>query len=212
MPGKVVDYYFTVTSPWAFLGHDELAAIARTAGATVNVKTVNLGAVFEVSGGLPLPKRPTQRQRYRMFELQRWRRRRNIPLNLQPKYFPADHTLGNKSVLAATALGHDAMDYAGALMRGIWCEDKNVADLAYIAETAAAVGIDGQALIAKAETTEIAMLYEGLTDEAKRVQVFGAPSYVIDGEIWWGQDRIDFVREVLEGKVGVLPDVFQPPA
>jgi 2-hydroxychromene-2-carboxylate isomerase len=206
MPSRVVDYYLTVTSPWTFLGHDEFAAMAKQAGAQVNVKAVDLGAVFQVSGGLPLPKRPVQRQRYRLFELQRWRRRRNIPLNLRPAFFPADHTLGNKSVLAATALGQDAMAFAGALMRGVWCADRNVADPAYIRETAAAVGIDGGALIAKAESAEIAAQYAALTEEAKERQVFGAPTYIIDGEPFWGQDRLDFVRDVLLNGMPTLPD------
>ncbi|HKK29866.1 MAG TPA: 2-hydroxychromene-2-carboxylate isomerase [Alphaproteobacteria bacterium] len=203
----VVDYYFTVTSPWTFLGHDEFSAMVKEAGAQVNVKAVDLGAVFEVSGGLPLPKRPPQRQRYRLFELQRWRRRRNIPLNLRPAHFPADHTLGNKAILAAGESGQDAMALAGELMRGIWCADRNIADPAYVKETAADLGMDGEALVAEAESPAITERYRALTEEAKQAQVFGAPTYIINGEPWWGQDRLDFVREVLlHGQVS-LPDV-----
>lgn len=202
-----IDYYMTITSPWTFLGHDEFATMAKQAGATVNVKPVDFGAVFAVSGGLPLPQRPVQRRRYRMFELQRWRRRRNIPLNLNPKFFPADPSLGNNSVLAAREMGLDAMALAGELMRGVWCAEKNAADPAYVKDTAAALDMDGEAIIAKAESTEIAALMESLTEEAKAAQVFGAPSYIINGELWWGQDRLDFVREVLLEGAESLPDV-----
>lgn len=202
----VVDYYLTITSPWTFLGHDEFAAIAKEAGATVNVKPVDFGAVFAVSGGLPLPQRPAQRRRYRMFELQRWRRRRNIPLNLNPEFFPADPALGNASVLAAREMGLDAMALAGEVMRGVWCADKNAADPAYIAETANALGMDGAAIVAKAGSPEIAALMQQLTEEAKAAQVFGAPTYVIDGELWWGQDRLEFVRDVLLNGAEVLPE------
>ena len=193
----VVDYYFTVTSPWSFLGHGEFSEIAREADAQVNVKAIDLGAVFAISGGLPLPKRPQQRQRYRLFELQRWRRRRDLPLNLHPKYFPADHSLGNKAILAADDLGLDAMQLAGALMRGVWCEERNVADPACIAETATALGLDGQALLKRAGSDAIEQRYRELTEEAKTRQVFGAPTYIINDEPFWGQDRLDFVREVL---------------
>jgi 2-hydroxychromene-2-carboxylate isomerase len=201
-----VDYYFTVTSPWTFLGHEEFAGMVKETGAKVNVKPVDLGSVFQVSGGLPLPKRPVQRQRYRMFELQRWRRRRNIPLKLQPAHFPADPTLGNKVVLAAAESGLDAMTFAGELMRGVWCADRNIADPAYVRETASALGLDGDALIAMAEGDAIAKRYDALTLEAKEAQVFGAPTYVINGEPFWGQDRLDFVREVLSGKVESLSE------
>ena len=204
---RVVDYYFTVTSPWTFLGHEEFGAITREAGVTVNVKPVDLGAVFQISGGLPLPKRPKQRQRYRLFELQRWRRKRGIPLNVHPKYFPADHTLGNKSVLAAAEEGLDAMAFAGKLMHGVWCDDANVADPEYIKATAAAVGIDGDALIASAESDAIDRRYQELTEEAKSVSVFGAPFYVIDGEPFWGQDRLEFVRDTLLGGVESLSEI-----
>lgn len=201
-----VDYYMTVTSPWTFLGHEEFAEIVRQAGATVAIKPVDFGAVFKVSGGLPLPERPKQRQRYRLFELQRWRRRRGIPLNLHPKHFPADPTLGNRAVLAAAEAGLDAMAFAGAFMRGVWCEDANAADPDYVRATAKAVGIDGDALLADAQSDAVASKYAALTEEAKAASVFGAPFYVIDGEPFWGQDRLDFVREVLIDGVAVLPE------
>jgi 2-hydroxychromene-2-carboxylate isomerase len=201
-----VDYYLTITSPWTFMGHDEFAAMAKVAGATVNVKPVDFGAVFEVSGGLPLPKRSAQRRRYRMFELQRWSRRRNIPLNLNPAYFPADPTLGNSAVLAAREMGLDAMALAGELMRGVWCGEKNAADPAYVKATADALGMDGAAIVASAQSAETATLMLSLTEEAKAAQVFGAPSYVINGELWWGQDRLEFVRDVLLNGAESLPE------
>jgi 2-hydroxychromene-2-carboxylate isomerase len=203
-----VDYYLTITSPWTFLGHDEFATMAKQAGAVVNVKPVDFGAVFAVSGGLPLPKRSLQRQRYRMFELQRWRRQRDIPLNLNPAHFPVDPTLGNNSVLAAREMDLDAMTLASKLMYGVWCEEKNVSDAAFIRDTAKGLGMDGDAILASAESDEIKALSGVLTEEAKAAQVFGAPSYVINGELWWGQDRLEFVRGVLLEGVESLPDVF----
>lgn len=204
MPACVVDYYMTVTSPWTFLGHDAFWEMVTEAGACVNVKPVDMGAVFSVSGGLPLPQRPVQRQRYRLYELQRWRRKRGIPLKVHPAHFPADPTLGNKAVLAAAESGHDAMALAGELMRGVWCADADVANPSYIKATAASVGIDGDALLTNAESAAIEARYQALTEEAKQVSVFGAPFYVINGEPFWGQDRLEFVRDVLTGKADSL--------
>jgi 2-hydroxychromene-2-carboxylate isomerase len=199
MSQRVVDYYLTITSPWTFLGHDEFSQITKEAGVSVNVKPVDMGAVFQVSGGLPLPQRPKQRQRYRLFDLQRWARKRGEPLNLHPKFFPADPNLGNKMVLAAADSGLDAMALAGRIMRGVWCEECNAADPEYLRKAAAAVGIDGDAMLAAAASDANAARYLALTEEAKAVSVFGSPFYVIDGEPFWGQDRLELVRDVLLG-------------
>jgi len=206
MSQRRIDYYMTVTSPWTFLGHEEFTQIVTEANVSVAVKPVDFGAVFKVSGGLPLPERPKQRQRYRLFELQRWRRKRGIPLNLHPKFFPADPTLGNAAVLAAAEEGLDAMALADQLMRGVWCEDANVADPEFVRASAQAVGIDGDALLAKAGSDKIATRYAALTEEAKAAAVFGAPFYIIDGEPFWGQDRLDFVRDTLLGGVETLQE------
>jgi 2-hydroxychromene-2-carboxylate isomerase len=206
MSQRVVDYYLTITSPWTFLGHDEFSQIAKEAGVTVNVKPVDLGAVFQISGGLPLPQRPIQRQRYRLFDLQRWARKRGEPLNLHPKYFPADPNLGNKAVLAAADAGLDAMAFAGRIMRGVWCDERNAADPDYLREAAAAVGIDGAAVLKAAESAATAARYQELTEEAKAVSVFGSPFYVIDGEPFWGQDRLELVRDVLLGGFETIPE------
>ncbi len=204
MSQRQVAYYLTVTSPWTFLGHDEFAEIVREAGVSVAIKPVDFGAVFAVSGGLPLPQRPKQRQRYRLFELQRWRRKRSIPLNLHPKHFPTDPTLGNQAVLAAAENGLDAMAFAGKFMRGVWCEEANAADPEYVRTVARAVGIDGDALLTEAESETTAARYATLTEEAKAASVFGAPFYIIDGEPFWGQDRLEFVRDTLLGGAETL--------
>ncbi|MCA8929010.1 MAG: 2-hydroxychromene-2-carboxylate isomerase [Alphaproteobacteria bacterium] len=194
----------TVTSPWTFLGHEEFSEIVTQAGVSVAIKPVDFGAVFAVSGGLPLPQRPKQRQRYRLFELQRWRRKRGIPLNLHPKHFPADPNLGNRAVLAAAEAGLDAMAFADQLMRGVWCEDRNVADPDFVREAARSIAIDGDALLAEAQSDAIAARYAALTEEAKAAAVFGAPFYIVNGEPFWGQDRLDFVRDALIGGAETL--------
>ena len=87
----VVDYYFSLVSPWSYLGHDRFMALTRQHGVEVQYVPVFLGPVFAETGGLPLPKRAPHRQRYRFLELQRWREKLGVPLNLrrQPGY---DHS------------------------------------------------------------------------------------------------------------------------
>jgi carboxymethylenebutenolidase len=191
-----IDYYFATVSPWAFLGHERFVRIARDAGATVAVKPVNFGDIFPVSGGLPLSKRAPQRQAYRLVELKRWSDHLGISMNIQPKFFPANGDPAAYWILAANEVGADkALAMAGAVGKALWTEQKDIADAGTLASLARGLGLDAQALAARAPA--MAERYAALTKEAIDRGVFGAPSYVIDGEIFWGQDRLDFVARKL---------------
>lgn len=194
---KVIDYFFTPISPWTYLGHDRFVALARQAGADVRVRPVDYGRVFPVSGGLPLAKRPPQRQAYRLEELKRWREFLLVPLNLQPKYFPVRDEMAARTIIAADQAGKDALKLAGAVLRACWAEEKNVADGPTLAVLADGCGLDGAALVKAAETDAIKAVWDRYTEEAIARGVFGAPTYVIDGKLFWGQDRLDFVERVL---------------
>ena len=195
---KQIDYYFATISPWTYLGHDRLVAIARKHGATIAVKPVNFGDVFPASGGLPLSKRAPQRQAYRLVELKRWREFLGMPLNLQPKYFPANGDLAAYWVLAAAEKrAARALALYGAIGKALWVEERDIADAATLAGVAKSVGQDAEGLGARAQAPEISARYAALTKEAIERGVFGAPSYVLDGEIFWGQDRLDFLDRKL---------------
>ena len=203
---KSIDYYFTCPSPWSYLGHDRFMALAIDSGLEVRFHAVDFGVVFVVSGGLPLPKRAQQRQRYRLFELQRWRQSLSLPLTLHPKYFPTDAAPSARAVLAAAHMGLDVGAFAGALMRACWVEDRDIADAATLKAVADGVGGDGAALIARAETPEIHAEAEAETEAAVKAQVFGAPSWIYRGELFWGQDRLHFLEDLVRGRRGPIPD------
>ena len=196
---KTVDYYFSPISPWTYLGHARFADMAQRYGAVVKVKPVDFGKVFPVSGGLPLARRAPQRQAYRMVELKRFRDHLRLPLNLQPKFFPAPADLAAQFIVAAGRAGGSAaaMRLAGALLRACWAEERNIADAETLAAICAEQGMDGAALAAAAQSDAVKAEYADYTEEAVARNVFGAPSYVIDGEIFWGQDRLEFVERVL---------------
>jgi 2-hydroxychromene-2-carboxylate isomerase len=195
---KNVDYYFTPVSPFTYLGHDRFVAIARARQATIAVKPIDLGRVFPVSGGLPLRQRAPQRQAYRLVELKRWSSFLHVPLNPQPAHFPVPADLAAKWILAVLERGtHAALDFAGALGRAIWAEDRNIADRDTLAAIATAQGHDAAALDERANAPDIAQRYDVLTQEAIDRGVFGAPSYVFGGELFWGQDRLDFLDRAL---------------
>jgi len=188
-----IDYYFATVSPYAYLGHDRFAAIAHRHGATVAVKPINLGEVFPVSGGLPLSKRAPQRQAYRLVELERWSRFLGKPMHVQPKFFPVNGDLAAYWILAAGESGPaQALALAGAVGRAIWEQDRNIADVATMEAIAADCGLPA-ALAVRAQAPEIAEKYAALTQEAIARGVFGAPTYVVEDELFWGQDRLDFL-------------------
>lgn len=197
MPATI-DYYFSPSSPWTYLGHDRFAAMARKAGASINVKPVDYGKVFPVSGGLPLKERPKQRQAYRMMELQRWRAHLGVPLNLEPKFFPVASNDACQIIIAAQAHGTDAaMNLAGTIMRACWAEERNIADHAVLAACADSVGLPGRELAAKIADAAVQARFAALTEEAIVRQVFGAPTYVLNDELFWGQDRLEFLERAL---------------
>jgi len=195
---KHVDYYFTPISPFTYLGHDRLVAIADKRGASVAVKPVDMGKVFSVSGGLPLKQRAPQRQAYRTFELKRWRDLLGIPLNLQPKFFPVSADLASKWILTALERGpRDGLKLAGAIMRATWAEERDISDATTLSAIAAEQGFDAATMASRAAAAEIASRYEALTQEAIERQVFGAPTYLYRDEPFWGQDRLDFLDRAL---------------
>ena len=200
MPDERLSYYFTMASPWTWLGHDEAMALCAKNGVAVDILPVDLADVFSISGGLPLPQRAPQRRAYRLVELQRWRARRGADLNLHPKHFPAPADKANCMAVAAVMGGLDAAALARALMRGVWAEDRNIGDDGDLAAIADAAGFDGAALVAEAGSAAVQDRYRAQTEQAKAAGVFGAPTYVWRGEPFWGQDRLDFLARALAGE------------
>ncbi len=195
---KSIDYYFSPMSPWTYLGHARFTEIARTHGAMVNPKPVDYGRIFPLSGGLPVAKRPPQRQAYRLVELKRWRDHLRVPLNIQPKYFPYDAKLATLAIIAAGDTDK-AMKLAGAFLRGCWAEERNMADEAEVAAVIRGTGLNSSELLKQANAPETAARFEAFTDEAIARQVFGAPTYVYKDELFWGQDRLEFLDRALAG-------------
>ncbi|HEY5930566.1 MAG TPA: 2-hydroxychromene-2-carboxylate isomerase, partial [Burkholderiales bacterium] len=152
---KAVDYYFSPMSPWTYLGHSRFADIAKRHGATINVKPVDFGKIFPVSGGVPVAKRAPQRQAYRFVELKRWQKFLGVPLVLEPKFFPYDTSLAARVIIAAGDQSADsAMRLTGALLKACWTENRNMADESELAKVCEEVGLEPKALIAAAKSDE----------------------------------------------------------
>ena len=194
-----VDYYLSLASPWAYLGHPRFEKIVQTHGPTVSYRPVNFGQVFAASGGLPLQQRPPQRQAYRLMELRRWRDRLGMPLNLHPKYFPVDDTLAALTVLAAEHAKAPVGLLIGEILRTVWVDESNIADPATLKALLRRNDMPENLVDRATAEPAFRAKREALTQSAIDAGVFGAPSFVIGEEIFWGQDRLDFVNRRLQG-------------
>ncbi len=196
---KTVDYYLAPQSPWTYLGHQRFVQIAKAAGATVRVMPMDLGQVFPISGGLPLGKRAPQRQAYRLVEMARFSKALNLPMNLHPKFFPVAGDPAAKLIIAVDM--HHGTDAAlaitGAVLAAVWHEERDIADAATLAALLSEQHLDA-ACLALSNTPEVQDRYNSYTQRAIDAQVFGAPTYLVDGDMFWGQDRLDFVATALK--------------
>jgi 2-hydroxychromene-2-carboxylate isomerase len=195
----VVTYYMSVTSPWTYLGSARFAEIARKHGYTVDIKPARFGEVFAKTGGLPLPKRSPERRAYRLMDMKRWRDHLGIPVNLEPKHFPTDDSPASRLVIAAKLAGKDAHALATEIGKALWEKEQNITETAVLEGCARNAGLDAAAILKSGPSeAELAALHDRFTAEAISRGVFGAPSYVLEsGEIFWGQDRLDFLDRAL---------------
>jgi 2-hydroxychromene-2-carboxylate isomerase len=188
--------YFSLLSPWAYLGHAEFRGLVAKHCLEVDHRPVSLMQVFPESGGLPLPKRHPSRQRYRMLELRRWREKRGLNFHLQPRYWPFDHSLADRIVCAMTLAGADPENFIAAAFAGIFESQRDLADRKTLAETIEQAGY-GPDWLKRGESGEAETQYQRNLAMALESGVFGSPSYVLDGEIFWGQDRLDLLDDAL---------------
>lgn len=195
---RTIDYYLAPQSPWTYLGHDRFVAMAHAAGATVRVLPADYGAIFPVSGGLPLGKRAPQRQAYRLVELRRFSEALNLPIHLQPRFFPVSGDDAARLIIAVDIAdgAAAALRLTGAVLRACWVQERDIASAQTLAELLAEQGLSAERL-EQSRQPAVLQRYAANTQQAIDAGVFGAPSYVIDGEMFWGQDRLDFVERKL---------------
>ena len=197
MPATV-DYYFAPQSPWTYLGHTRFSALVQASGAQVRLLPVDLGAVFAVSGGLPLGKRPPQRQAYRLVELRRYSDHLGLPMVVQPRYFPVSGDDAARLIIAVDQHDGSAAAMRLAVFTAVWAQERDIASSQTLAELLQESGLPLTRL-EQSRSPEVQQQYEANTRQAIDGSVFGAPTYVVDGEMFWGQDRLDFVERKLSG-------------
>ncbi len=198
MSGEV-HHFCSLLSPWVLMGWEGLEQICDDAGVPVRHRFVDLPRVFKANGGQPGGKKSPEKQAYRLTELRRWSRHRGLDLILQPAHHPFDAGLATRLVLAAEAREDDAAALARTFMGALWLEDANLADADALAELMRRAGLPPEPLFSAADEPEVRQRLEENTRDAIRLGVFGVPTYVYRGELFWGQDRLYFLAQALAG-------------
>ena len=208
----VIDYYFSVLSDWAYFGGERLERLARRYGVRINHMPVRLAAVYAGTGGIILQKRSKQRQDYRVVELIRWRDYLGIPIELFPKYYLTDDQLSSCMIIAAKLARADCGLLANAILRAIWLENRDISDPDTLRKLADGLGMNADELLASARAGPTTAELDRYTQEAQDRGVFGSPFYLFGEEIFWGQDRLQFLEDALARATGLgaLPRLVPP--
>ena len=199
-----VSCFYSLSSPWAYFGGPRLQDIVRRHHARLLLKPYDFQAVVPRTGGVPLRTRPEPRRSYHALELDRWRKYLGMPLQLTPKHYPADgkpdgwNKPAGWMVIAAQEAGLDAPRLSHALLRALWADERNTSDPAVRREIALENEMDGDALTSAETGSLVQSLYQRYSGEAETLGVFGAPTYVLEGERFWGQDRLEFLDRALD--------------
>jgi len=198
-----IDYYYSVRSVYAYLGSSRIRALARRFGRTLRHRPIDLSRVVPAAGSLPFAQRSATLRAYQFGrELERWSEWLDIPVIIEPEHHYGDRDLPSGLVLAAQQAGCDVDALSDAILTALWRDDRDIADPTVLAQLAAGVGIDAEPLLERALAPDTMAEFAACTDEAIRIGVLGSPTYGVDGELFYGQDRLMFVERELERPFG----------
>lgn len=198
-----IDYFFSTLSTWSYVGGRAFRDMAKRHDVQVHHKPTNLLTLFEATGGLPAGERPPQRQAWRKIEMKRWSKKRGLPMNFDPAFWPVNPRLADGAVIVAIRdRGEEAAGtLADALMRAVWEEERNIADPDTVATIADECGLAGADVVDAASHSDISEAIKKNTQDAIDRGLFGAPSYCLGREFFWGQDRLDMVEDALKDRI-----------
>jgi len=195
-----IEYFYAAHSAYAYLGSAKVMEIAKEAGATIIHRPNDLRKVVPAAGSTPTGER-TKAHRAYFFgrEIQRWSEERNAPVvDGLPTYHHNDITLPNCFLIAAMEAGRNIDQLAHSFLEAHWRDDADLADSPTLVKLARQCGLDGEAILAASTNAAIAAKYAEYTQEAIDRSVFGSPTYFVDGDMFYGQDRLELVARALK--------------
>jgi 2-hydroxychromene-2-carboxylate isomerase len=195
---KELSFFFDFSSPFAYLASTQVEGIAARTGATLRFRPFLLGALFKALGGpdVPLFTMPPPKQRHARDDMFRWADFYGVPLKF-PTRFPMNTVKALRMVLQTPEEQRAPLIHA--IYRAYWADDRDINDDTVLAELAVGVGLDGPALVAGTKQDAVKERLKTATDEAVKLGLFGAPCFMVDDLLFWGQDRLVFVEKALQG-------------
>lgn len=193
---KHLEFYFDFGSPTAYLAHKRLGQLQEQYALAVEYKPMLLGGVFKATGNVSPVTIPAKGQYMLAHDLPRFAKRYNATLNMNP-HFPINTLNLMRGAIAAEQLGCMA-DYANTIYDAVWIDGKNMGEADIVAEHLNTAGMDADAILSLSQEAEVKAQLIANTEAAVEQGVFGAPTFFMDGEMYFGQDRLDFVEEALQ--------------
>ncbi|MBO88650.1 MAG: disulfide bond formation protein DsbA [Rickettsiales bacterium] len=194
-----IEYFYSAHSAFAYLGSRRFIEIAKAANRKIIHKPFDLARGIVGVGSVPTRERPqNHRAYYFRREIDRWSEHRNAPImDGYPEHHWNDTTLANGMLIAATQQNANIDLLAHALLEGHWFNDANLANKETLVALAKSVNVEPSPLLDAALSNEVAEIYEKNTQEAIERSVFGSPTYFVDGDMFYGQDRLEMVERAL---------------
>jgi len=194
-----IEYYYSVASPYAYLGISKFKELVKKYSLQVEEKPFDLvGKVFPETGGTPVPKRHPARQKYRLIEIERWGKKLNVNINKQPKYFPpADPHKAALFTIASIKKGIH-LDFGHEVLINLWSEEQDIAQNSVLEKICNKFNLNFNEMDTFANSEEIKNQYLSNSNEAISKNVFGAPFFILEDELFWGQDRLDFLEDKIK--------------
>ncbi|UXT20579.1 2-hydroxychromene-2-carboxylate isomerase [Agrobacterium tumefaciens] len=194
---KTIDYFFSIGSPWAFIGLEPFAALAKEQGATIRPHVIPL---IEENGGIYSRNRPEARRAYWIRDLKRWAALRGKVLNFDNRAALSDPAPAGLMVAAAIETGDDWLKLAAALQEAFWVNGKDIGRADVRQAIAKAAGFDSAALDKHGQSDAVTALQKASFEAARAAGVFGVPTYSYQDELYWGQDSLPFLERHLRGE------------
>ena len=194
-----IKYYYSVASPFSYLAIDRFINLVNKKNIEVEEMPFDLvGQVFPNTGGVPVPKRHPSRLKYRLVEIERIGKKYGVSINSQPKFFPpSDPHLPAKFTIAAIQLGNK-LSFGKECLKYLWANEKDISDKKVLEEICNNLQLNFNEVEALANSEKVEKIYSENSNNAIKDDVFGAPTYIYEDELYWGQDRLDYLEDKIK--------------
>jgi 2-hydroxychromene-2-carboxylate isomerase len=194
-----IKYYYSVASPFSYLAIDRFIDLVNKKNVEVEELPFDLvGQVFPNTGGVPVPKRHPSRLKYRLIEIERIGKKYGVEINVQPKFFPpSDPHLPARFTIAAIELGNK-LTFGKECLKYLWSKEKDISDLKILEEICNNLQLSFSKIEELANSEKVKKIYSDNSNNAIKEDVFGAPTYIYNDELYWGQDRLEYLEDNIQ--------------